>query len=273
MDTGIATRRSPFTFILLLVALSIPFLVVGAIVESPRWMPMGMPVSAFMIFCPLIAASLLIHRQEGRAGVWRLVKRSIDVTKVRPRIWYLPAVLLMPAVLLLSYVVMRLTGAPLPEQPYVSLAAIPVLFLVFTIAAALEEAGWMGYAAEPLQARWNALTTGVVLGVVWAAWHVTPWAYVHDARWVAGQCLSTVAGRVLIVWLFNNTGGAVYAAVMFHAMMNLSEALFPNDSSHYDPLVTGIILAAVTVAVVLLWGPETLTRARRSHAQAVQAAP
>ena len=77
--------------------------------------------------------------------------------------------------------------------------------------------------------------------------------------WIAWQCLNVVAQRVLQVWLYNNTGKSVFAAVLFHAMVNLSWQLFPNNGSHYDPRFTGLISAFLAVAVAVVWGPRTLT--------------
>ena len=35
-----------------------------------------------------------------------------------------------------------------------------------------EEIGWRGYALERLQTRWNALTSSLIVGLVWALWHL-----------------------------------------------------------------------------------------------------
>jgi hypothetical protein len=77
---------------------------------------------------------------------------------------------------------------------------------------------------------------------------------------MAWWCLATVAQRVLIVWLYNNTGKSVPAAVVFHAMSNLSWQLFPINGSYYDPRITGLIVAFVAVVVTIVYGPRRLMR-------------
>ncbi len=52
------------------------------------------------------------------------------------------------------------------------------------------------------------------------------------------------------------------AAVLFHDMINVSDSLFPNEGSHYNPAVTGPILGIVALIVTFLWGPKTLARYR-----------
>ena len=80
----------------------------------------------------------------------------------------------------------------------------------------------------------------------------------------AGWCVSTVAMRVLIVWLYSNTG-SVFATILTHAMGNLSMFLFPNDGSAYDPHVAGALLAVVAAIATVMWGPRTLARFRSPH--------
>src|SRR6266852_8357484 len=139
----------------------------------------------------------------------------------------------MPLVMVLSYGVMLLLRRPLPE-PYIPFLMIPIFFVVFFLAAVGEEVGWMGYAALPLQERWSAFTTDLILGAVWAIWHIIPELSANTPAWVAGQFFSTIMLRILIVWLYNNTGKSVLAAILFHDIVNVSEFSFPNYGSDYD---------------------------------------
>jgi uncharacterized protein len=263
MNTNVSSRRSPLAFFLLVFALSIPFWVAAAMVRQTLPLPMNLPVSSLSVFCPLIAALILVRREDGPSGARRLLRRVFDYKRIKRKIWYLPTILGMPLIMVVSYGVMRLMGLPLPAQPRVPLLAIPVLFVVYFVAAAGEETGWMGYAVDPLLDRWSALKTSLVLGSGWAVWHVTLFAQAHhDLAWIAWQSFSLVAVRLLIVWLYNNTGKAVLAAILFHDMMNVSQGLFPNSSSHYDPAVTAPIIVTAAVIVTFLWGAKTLARYR-----------
>jgi uncharacterized protein len=92
-------------------ALSIPFWLIGA-VTGLQLLP-GLPVSSLMICGPLIAALILVYRENRTAGVTELLKRSFDYKRIRAKVWYAPIVLLMPGVMVLSYGLMRLMGSPL----------------------------------------------------------------------------------------------------------------------------------------------------------------
>jgi hypothetical protein len=52
------------------------------------------------------------------------------------------------------------------------------------------------------------------------------------------------------------------AAIVFHATSNVSQFLFPNYGSHYDPFIAGLTLTLTAAGVAVLWGPETLARYR-----------
>lgn len=70
------------------------------------------------------------------------------------------------------------------------------------------------------------------------------------------------AFRVLILWLFNNTGKSVFAAAMFHDTNNVSWRLFPVHGSYYDPRVTSLIVTVAAAIIAAIWGPRALARRR-----------
>jgi hypothetical protein len=74
-----------------------------------------------------------------------------------------------------------------------------------------------------------------------------------------------------MVWIHNNTARCVLAAVLFHTMVNLGEALFPNNGSHYDPMTFGALTALAAALVAVLSGAATLAR-RQPADQAVAGA-
>ncbi|HLY31291.1 MAG TPA: type II CAAX endopeptidase family protein [Ktedonobacterales bacterium] len=263
MNASASSKRTPLTFFVLIFALSLPFWLIGALAEHfSLELPFNLPVSALMFVCPSIAAFLLVYREEKLGGIGRLLKSVFDVKRIKHKIWYAPVMLLMPVIMALSYGVMLLLGRPLPK-PSIPWSTAPILFVVFFLAAAGEEIGWMGYAIDPLQDRWSAFQSGMILGMVWAIWHVVPDMQAHHTlTWIAWQFFFTVMARVLIVWLYNNTGKSALSAILFHTMINVSYALFPNNGSQYDPTIVGTLTATAVVIVTFFWGSKTLARYR-----------
>lgn len=266
---------SPWAFFLLVFALSLPLWLLDPFTVTLRErLPIALPFSALQAAVPFTAAALLIHRQAGVEGVRRLSRRAFDLARVGNPLWYAPTLLLWPAVAAVAYGLMHLTGAPLPDDPHVPLLALPPLLALFLVSAAFEQLGWMGYAVDPLQRRWGALGASVLLGSVWALWHVVPFLQIpQPPSWVLWQCLAMIPFRILIVWLYNNMGRSVFATILFQATANTSQFAFPNLGSHYDPFYAFAVLSLVAGVVVAVWGPRTLARPRSVRGRALGAAP
>jgi len=125
----------------------------------------------------------------------------------------------------------------------------------FLVAAACEELGWSGYVLEPLQARGSARRAALVIGGVWAVWHVVPLIQAgRSFGWIAWWGLGTVSMRVLFVWLYNGAGRSVFAPSVCHALHNLAWMLVPVHGSHYDPRVDGLVTAAAAAVVIAATG-------------------
>jgi membrane protease YdiL (CAAX protease family) len=252
--SDITPEKSPLAFFLLAIALVVPFLVYGAL--TGLQLAPGIPVAALGTFCPMLAALILVYRQARWAGVVALLERSFDFKRIEDKLWYAPILLLMLAMTALQFLVLRLMGISVPEPHIAVLPALALCIAAF-IAALGEELGWSGYAIDPMQARWGALQAGIALGIFWAVYHYIALLEAHRAvEWIAWWTLYTVAARVLMVWLFNNTGRSVFGMALFHMTLNVTWYLFPIQGSFYDFHVTGLIMAAVVAIVVVVWMPQ-----------------
>lgn len=246
-------------FFLLVFFLSIPFWILGYIAtDTTKILPIKLPISALMTFCPLIAAAILVYKDRKMQGVKDLLNLSFDLKKIKNKRWYLPIVFLMPIIALLSYCYMKITGAIIPE-PSISLLAIIIFFFIYFIGAIGEELGWSGYVIDSLQNKYGAFNASIILGIIWSLWHIIPWSQAHQStNWIVWQGIGTVFLRTIMVWLFNNTGKSVFAMVLFHTMINISPYLIPNYGSHYDPFIFAILLIITVIIVTYLWGTKTL---------------
>lgn len=243
------TTPRPSTYFAWVTLLSLPFWLWG-VVWPVHALPFGLPVSVAMVVCPALAASVLTWQELGKTGLKQLWRRVVDVRRITSWPWLLIAVLCMPATTVATYAVMRWTGLPLPASIHVPLVTTPVILAAYFVSGILEEIGWTAYATRPMQARYGVLGAGLMIGTVWAAWHVVPWwiGQGHTLWWVAGQSSATILMRVLMGWIYAHGGGSVFQAILFHATINTTYSLFPNGGSHYNPLVlSGVLLLAVTI--------------------------
>lgn len=266
-DSAVTPPRVPSTlrvFCFSLLLISVPFWVLGPLADAllPADFPINLPFSALMALNPMLVALALVYREQGGAGVKMLLKRVLDFRRIRDSRWYLPAFLLMPLLTVIEYGVVYLRGSPMDNVQVPLLAALP-MFIVFFITAVGEELGWMGYVYEPLRQRWNSFETGVLLGGMWALWHLVAYLQMGNSlSWVFWQCAATVGLRVLIVWLYEASGKSMFATIIFHATINVGNFMFPNYGSYYDPFAAAVVIGAAVMLVLLVWKPVMLRRAR-----------
>jgi uncharacterized protein len=118
-----------------------------------------------------------------------------------------------------------------------------------------------------MQERWSALSTSIIIGIPWAIWHYPSIIQQgHNLVWIAWGTLGTVAIRVLIIWIYNNTGRSLFACILFHTLVNVGRTQFPKDETH-NPLVDFpdvhySTIAIIAVIVIFLWSSKTLSKFR-----------
>src|ERR671921_2492072 len=214
-------------------------------------------------FGPFLAALIVLALTEGRSGVGRLLRRMVR-WRVGLR-WYAVA-LLLPIVVTLTAALLNifLLGAERTSSAAElgGLSSFLTMFFLWLLIPGLagtwEEPGFRGYALPRLQLGRSALLASLILGVVWAFWHlplmvatVIPWS---DIAYVSVQ-------SVVYAWLFNNTEGSVLLVMLFHTMNNvISGGFFHAMFSGADWVRMGWLLVAlwfaVAVIVVVVNGPE-----------------
>ena len=241
--------RDILAFFSLTFALTIPFWIIGMASDN-EFMP-GLPSAALAVICPAAAALLLSWRLAGVASARALLKRTIDLGKVKPKAWWLPILLFSPGVSGAAFFISRNAGTGIPN-PQISVLSAVMLFAIFLIFAVTEEMGWTGFALGPLQKRVGAIPAGLLIGAIWAVWHYPALLQAHRSGvWIAWWTLGTISLRLFMVWLFNRTGGSVFAVVIVHATNNLCWQLYPIQGSWFDPRINGVIMASVALMVVL----------------------
>ncbi len=217
-------------------------------------------------FGPFLAAFITAALLEGKHGVGMLL-RGFQIWRVGWR-WYSFA-LLWPLALSLatSGVHVLLGGAPpdLARPPFFDLyplpqearalgpwAFLPLVFAqnVFLGSAMGEEPGWRGYALPRLQARFGALRASVILGLLWALWHL-PLNFVQgDPRegffdvWLV---LGLVATAILFTWICDHARGSLLPALLFHASIAVTGLFLTPSPAH--PAIEVALTWAAAIAV------------------------
>ena len=130
-----------------------------------------------------------------------------------------------------------------------------------------EELGWRGFLLPRLQQRFNALISSLIVGVIWAIWHLPLWSlpgYGWDAIPYWAFALGAISTSVIFTWILNNTGGSLVMASIIHLMMNFGMSvvgilgLIPSPGDGW--MIASILFAIYAVMVVMIAGPSRLSR-------------
>lgn len=236
----------------LVLVLSLPFYALG-ITGYPLPFAPALPISAIMAMVPMVAAGLLIHWHGGLPATLYFVRQAVDTHRIPHFGWVIAALGIMPVAFALTAGILWLTGTTLPGLHLFPIMAVTGSFAVFFIGAVGEELGWQGYAYPRLIRRYSALQPALIIGVVWALWHVIPFALMgRSAEWIVWQGAGMVCMRIIIVWLFVNTGQSIAVAVLFHMMSNSVWGMFTNFDPWYDPLILCVVLLVTVSGIVRL---------------------
>ena len=180
------------------------------------------------IFAPALVALAIQAGASGRAGV-RALLRGLSRFDVGAR-WYVFALGYMAAIDLASALVHRVLLGAWPrffsEPWYLMLAAIPIS----TVTQAGEEIGWRGFALPRLAERLGLGAASIVLGVIWALWHL-PLFYVAGVE-SYGQSfpvytLQVTAISVAMAWAYQRTGMSLILVMLMHAAINNTKDIVP----------------------------------------------
>jgi uncharacterized protein len=270
------TVREAYVFLTLTLALSylvfwgplalfkIPAISFVSDVKGPTW-----AIALFFVggFVPSLLAILLTWKKEGVSGL-RLLGRRIIKFKLGWR-WYIFTFLIVIAGTAGQLTINKLLGNTF--NGYLFWAQLGSFLQLLIIGPLSEEIGWRGYALEKLQKRWNALTSSLIVGLVWALWHLPLFVMVGTSQHELGVpfigfLIKLMASSILYTWLYNNTKKSLWSAVLLHWLYTYAAQVLSSGITH-SPLynwlecLPDVVMALV---VVLSWKPQTLSRSQHS---------
>jgi membrane protease YdiL (CAAX protease family) len=214
---------------------------------------------------PVMSGFIMTSVIEGWSGISRLLRRI-----VRWRVglqWYLFALIGLPAVMVLATIIRpgALESLDVSAQPITPAYLKAFVCMAIMGGPLFEEPGWTGFAQPRLQQMYGPLLGGLLLGGLWALWHLPGFLIPsEDIRDIPPRgtvldfavfALALVGLRLIIIWVVNNTRDSVLMAILVHASWNTFYAtslirFFPT------PAVLGsysnLTIAACALALVLI---------------------
>jgi membrane protease YdiL (CAAX protease family) len=276
-DPGLRRRLVVDLLIFGAATFALTWLIVGlyiwdnaAVTRAIGPMKLGAPAFYVAVYAPALAAIAVTVARHGRAGLASLFG---SLVRIRVRwIWIAVSLLGYPLLWLAVGLVQVGAGGDLAQfdfRPW--LVALPLLLLHGAIlkdpGALGEELGWRGFALPRLLELTHARNASLLLGLVWAVWHVPAYfvgSLSQSALALAPFILQVMAFSVFMAWIFVNARGSVlWAGVVPHMLINAT----PHAGIH--PVGWVFIVVA---ALILVFGGRHLRGPGRPRAVLPQSA-
>jgi membrane protease YdiL (CAAX protease family) len=183
-----------------------------------------------MLAGPSVAGILLTGFLYGRMGLRELLSRLFR-WQVGAR-WYAIALLTAPLLATATLLALSLTSPEFLTGIFTSDEKATLLLVGIAVGLGVgifEELGWTGFAvATLLRLRYGVLSTGLIVGLLWGAWHFLLYFWLSgnssgalSLPLLLASVLFSVgvllAYRVLMVWVYDRTGGSLLVAILMHA--------------------------------------------------------
>jgi CAAX protease family protein len=184
--------------------------------RSPIGVSASVVVASFV--GPFLSAFIMTGVTEGREGIGRLLRRCV-LWRVGLG-WYLFTLIGISMILVLGVIV--LPGAMASSKGLASLVAIlwlSQIVYVFLHGPLGEEPGWRGFALPRLQRLHGPLVASVILGPLWALWHlpffwVPAWNFPPTLANIVLFVMASLPVTIIMTWVLNNTKGSVLMAIL-----------------------------------------------------------
>ena len=185
---------------------------------------------------PFIAAAIITWLGSDSVRAWA---RQIVDWRVAPR-WYLAALAVPLLVVALTSVGLTLVGTTV--DPGLLPGRISLVLVSFVSIALIgggnEEPGWRGFALPKLQDRYAPVPATLILGVVWALWHLPLLAtgttefhglasFVELAPTTGVRILNIVGVAFVLTWIYNATGSVLLAIIAHTGFNTANSTLVP----------------------------------------------
>lgn len=200
------------------------------------------PLFILAVYAPSFAGIFLVWRHYGLKGLGSFLRR-LTLWRM-PVVWWLFLILGIPVLVYAGAALTGTIGDPFPFSPWYQV--LPAMAFALFLGP-IEEFGWRGVALPLLQRKFAPFWAGLILGVIWAAWHIPSFLLsgTPQSAWSFGPYfIGVVTVSVIMTAPFNASRGSLLISALYH--FQLMNPAFP-DAQPWDTLMF------VIAAVIIVW--------------------
>ncbi|NDV47233.1 CPBP family intramembrane metalloprotease [Paludibacter sp. 221] len=188
-----------------------------------------LPLVSIGAFGPLVGALSALRSEFGKGAGKKYLKTFVDLR------WgwkaYVIPVVILGGITCIAWLLPEAFGE---ERLYMLLPSVsifvPYLLIMIFFGGGQEEFGWRGYALPRMESSMGMWKANVVLGVIWAVWHLPLW-FVQDTSQMymnfGGFVLLTVGYSFIFSWVLQLSGNRPLAGLYIHGLANAFIPLMP----------------------------------------------
>jgi len=213
-----------------LIAFFVMALLFSWIAVTPLLLNPSLPVEPFQVLGalvgPTLSAIIVIVAVEGRTGLRPFLKRYLQWRA--GIVWWV--IVLFGILLALTAVASLVLGRSVWIEFFRNVGLILPAFFLALIAGVIlgplwEEPGWRGFALPRLQAQYGPILGSVILGVIWAGWHLPGFFGGWMTAAFPALLVSCVGYSLVATWIYNHTRGSILLMIVLHSSSNAATSV------------------------------------------------
>lgn len=212
-------------------------------------------IRLFGVLMPATSALILTPQAGGREAIRSLLDR-LTLWRVGLK-WWLAAIVIQPLLLVIAALWLNwIKGRPVIQiTDTISWGSLVVNAILLLIATLGEEIGWRGVALPALQQKYRPWKATMILGLLWASWHLPFWLLLdtfqqHGVFYLVLNFLFVLPLTFYCTWFFNHGKSSLLLAVAFHVSFNIVNTVLLPVTIHLQAYEIFIALEWILMVII-----------------------
>jgi uncharacterized protein len=188
-----------------------------------------LPVLMLGVFGPLAGALFVLHHEKGKGSLRKYLRTFLDL-KIGWKAYIIPIIIFGGSTFIAWFFPELFGEKRLPMLLPSIWVFIPYLLMMIFLGGGQEEFGWRGYALPLLENKFGIWFANVILGIIWAFWHIPLWFITGTSQTYmnfGGFILLMVGYSFILSWIRKISGNRPFSGLYVHGLFNALIPLMP----------------------------------------------
>ncbi len=187
------------------------------------------PVIMLGAFGPLAGALCSLRHEKGKDSVKKFLRSFLDF-RLGWKAYLLPIIIFGGSTFVAWFFPELFGEKRLPMLLPSIWVSIPVLMFMIFVGGGQEEFGWRGYALPLLETKFGIWSANIILGVIWALWHIPTWFITGTTQShmnFGGFVLLMTGYSFILSWIRKISGNRPFSGLYAHGLANAFIPVMP----------------------------------------------